>query len=122
MESMTCKSPAIEINMNAEKELPKAEQIIAEESQRFMQALNHRTTGPVIQQLRTQAQELKRDELQRLINKLESAGLDPAVNREIEKSFDRLINKLFIHHCLRYETTLRKVIGTGLLEAAQASV
>ena len=46
-----------------QKEWPKAKQIIAEETQRFMQAINHRATGPVIQRLREQAQELKQDEL-----------------------------------------------------------
>jgi glutamyl-tRNA reductase len=75
-----------------QKEWPKAKQIIAEETQRFMQAMNHRATGPVIQRLREQAQDLKNDELERLINKLQLG--DPSVKTEIEKSFDRLINKL----------------------------
>lgn len=100
-----------------QKELPKARQIIEEESERFMLAINHRATGPVIQQLRTQAQELKREELERLINKLELSQLDPAVNKEIEKSFDRLINKL-LHPPL---TSLRDDAADGhhkgLLEA-----
>ncbi len=77
-----------------QKEWPKAKQIIAEETQRFMQAINHRATGPVIQRLREQAQELKNDELERLINKLHLADLDPSARKEIEKSFDRMINKL----------------------------
>lgn len=77
-----------------QKELPKAQQIIAEESQRFIQASGHRATGPVIAQLRKQAQQLKEDELARLMNKLPLSELDPAAHREIEKSFDRLINKL----------------------------
>jgi glutamyl-tRNA reductase len=75
-----------------QKEWPKAKQIIAEETGRFMQAFNHRATGPVIQRLREQAQEIKSDELGRLINKLGPG--DDSVQREIEKSFDRLINKL----------------------------
>ena len=59
-----------------------------------MQALNHRATGPVIQRLREQAHDLKRDELRRLTNKLKVADIDPTMSKEIEKSFDRLINKL----------------------------
>lgn len=75
-----------------QKEWPKAKQIIAEETERFMRAFNHRATGPVIQRLREQAQDIKSDELERLMNKLQAS--DDASRREIEKSFDRLINKL----------------------------
>jgi glutamyl-tRNA reductase len=99
------------------KELPKAKQIIAEESERFMVALNHRATGPVIQQLRTQAQDVKRDELERLLNKLESSGLDPSVNKEIEKSFDRLINKLLHPPLSSLRDDAAEGHARGLLEA-----
>lgn len=78
-----------------QKEWPKAKQIIAEETQRFMQAINHRAAGPVIQRLRSQAQELKAEELARLLNKLQGSDVDSdAIAKEVEKSFDRLINKL----------------------------
>lgn len=76
------------------KEWPKAKQIIKEETERFLQAINHRATGPVIRRLRNQAQEIKSDELDRLINKLQLANGDQVAKKEIEKSFDRLINKL----------------------------
>lgn len=78
-----------------QKEWPKAKQIIAEETQRFMQAINHRAAGPVIQRLRNQAHELKAEELARLLNKLQGTNVDSdVVAKEVEKSFDRLINKL----------------------------
>jgi glutamyl-tRNA reductase len=77
------------------KEWPKAKEIITEETQRFMQAINHRATGPVIQRLRNQAQELKQEEMTRLLNKLQGSAADlDGVSKEVEKSFDRLINKL----------------------------
>lgn len=83
------------------REWPKAKQIIDEETGRFMQAINHRATGPVIQRLRNQAEEIKAEELNRLLNKLaasarlgESADNGETVAKEVEKSFDRLINKL----------------------------
>ncbi len=77
------------------KEWPKAKKIIDDETQRFIQAINHRASGPVIQRLRSQAQEVKQEELERLLNKLEGGQLDDAeVGKEIEKSFDRLVNKL----------------------------
>jgi glutamyl-tRNA reductase len=77
-----------------EKEWPKAQRIIYEETERFLHELNHRATGPVIKRLREQAQQIKRDELNRLLPKLEALGGEPAMNKEIEKSLDRLINKL----------------------------
>ncbi|MEM6688867.1 MAG: hypothetical protein AAF664_05535 [Planctomycetota bacterium] len=75
------------------KEWPKAKTIIEEETQRFMQAFGHRSTGPVIRRLREQAGSIRDEELERLISKLQ-LGSDDAMSREIEKSFDRLINKL----------------------------
>lgn len=77
-----------------EKEWPKAKRIIDEETERFFQQLNHQATGPVIRRLREQAQELKQEELDRLISKLHAMDVDGPATREIEKSFDRLTNKL----------------------------
>jgi glutamyl-tRNA reductase len=99
------------------KEWPKAKQIIVEETERFMQAINHRATGPVIQRLREQAQELKLDELQRLINKLNLDQQDPSVSREIEKSFDRLINKLLHPPLSSLRDDAAQGHRRGLLEA-----
>ncbi|MDV6032843.1 MAG: glutamyl-tRNA reductase [Phycisphaera sp. RhM] len=77
-----------------EKEWPKAQRIITEETQRLLVDLNHRATGPVIKRLREHAQQIKRDELERLLPKLRALGGEPAMQKEIEKSLDRLINKL----------------------------
>jgi glutamyl-tRNA reductase len=77
-----------------EKEWPKAQRIISEETQRLLTELNHRATGPVIKRLREHAQQIKQDELNRLLPKLKALGGDPAMHKEIEKSLDRLINKL----------------------------
>ena len=75
-----------------EKEWPKAERIIEEETTQFIADLNHRATGPVIKRLRAQADEIKNDELSRLFNKL--TGLDDRSQREIEHAFNRLVNKV----------------------------
>lgn len=77
-----------------EKEWPKAKKIIADETERFFNELNHRATGPVIRRLRTQAEEIKREEIGRLLNKLADADVNPTAIKEIEKSFDRVVNKL----------------------------
>ena len=101
--------------MAREKEWPAAERIIEEETTRFMADLNHRSTGPTIRRLRQRSNELKDEELRRLMNKL--GALDPAQQKEIERSFDRLVNKL-LHPPLE---SLRDQAETGehhgLLEA-----
>lgn len=75
-----------------QREWPKAKAIILEETERFIADLQHRSTGPVIRRLREQAEQLKRDELKRLIGRLQHGGAD--TEREIAQSFDRLVNKL----------------------------
>ncbi len=100
-----------------QREWPKAKEIIAEETKRFVQALNHRATGPVIQRLREQAQELKEDELQRLVNKLRLDEVDPSAKKEIEKSFDRLINKLLHPPLSSVRDDAAEGHQRGLLEA-----
>lgn len=75
-----------------EKEWPRAERIIEEETAEFMADLYHRTTGPTIKRLKQRAEEIKDDELARLLNKL--GQLETRQRDEIVRSFDRLVNKL----------------------------
>ncbi len=74
------------------KEWPRAQRIIEGETERFLTQWNHRLTGPAIRQLKASVDEIKHQELRRLLNKCED--LDPQVRGEIELSFDRLVNKL----------------------------
>ncbi len=76
------------------REWPKAKRIIEEETQRFLGELQHRTTGPVIQRLRDQADDIRNEEWIRLSNKLRQMNVPDDACREIEKSLDRLVNKL----------------------------
>jgi glutamyl-tRNA reductase len=86
-------SKACEANKTArQKEWPKAERIIEEETQRFMTELHLRSTAPTIKLLRERAEEIKSDELTRLLNKL--SEIEPRHREEIERAFDRLVNKL----------------------------
>jgi glutamyl-tRNA reductase len=75
-----------------EKEWPKAERIIEDETLRFMTDLHHRATAPTIRRLKQRADEVKDEELVRLLNKLQS--LDARSQGEITAAFDRLVNKL----------------------------
>jgi glutamyl-tRNA reductase len=76
-----------------EREWPKADRIIEEETARFMADLHHRATAPTIKRLKARADELKVEELTRLLNKLGPAT-DPKLASEIGTAFDRLVNKL----------------------------
>ena len=100
-----------------EQEWPKAKQIIAEETSKCVKALHHGATGPVIQRLREQAHDLKREELDRLINKLQLAEVDSSAVKEIEKSFDRLINKLLHPPLSSVRDDAAEGHSKGLLEA-----
>lgn len=77
-----------------QRQWPKAKKIIDEETQRFVADLHHRATGPVIQRLRDHADEIRREEWTRLSNKLSQMNIPQEAYPEIEKSLDRLINKL----------------------------
>ncbi|MFN3192448.1 MAG: glutamyl-tRNA reductase [Aureliella sp.] len=84
------------------KEWPKAQEIIADETKKFLAERIHRGSGITIKQLRERTDELKSQELSRLHGKLEARGLYQDLNgdmgeeikKELEKSFDRLANKI----------------------------
>ncbi len=74
------------------KEWPKAERIVKEETTRYIAEEAQRAMGPTIRRLKQQAQERKNEELNRLFNKL--GGIDQHVRNELERAFERLVNKL----------------------------
>ncbi len=100
-----------------EKEYPKAQQIIADETERLILAVNHRSTGPVIRRLRENAAGIKEEELKRLKNKLEQLNVDASVIQEIDKSFDRLTNKLLHPPLSSVRDDAAEGHQRGLLEA-----
>jgi len=75
-----------------EKEWPKAERIIEDETAKFMAELHHRATGPTIRRLKEQADRVKADELERLLKKL--PHLDDEAKSEITQTLGRVVNKL----------------------------
>lgn len=84
---------ACEANRRArEQELPQALKIIEEETERFMQQISRRATGPTIQRLKANADALRQAELERLLERL--PDLDERGREEIEYAFHRLVNKL----------------------------
>ncbi|MEM9365042.1 MAG: glutamyl-tRNA reductase [Planctomycetota bacterium] len=99
-----------------EKQWPKAKKIIDEEVNAFVSELGRRRTGPVIRQLREQAEQIKQTELERLMGKLNGAAGE-ATEREIEKAFDRLTNKLLHPPLASLRDDAAKGHSRGLLEA-----
>jgi glutamyl-tRNA reductase len=98
-----------------EREWPKAERIIEEETTRFMTELHHRATGPTIRRLKARADEVKVEELGRLLNKL--GGIDDRCRKEIERSFDRVVNKLLHPPLESLRDEAESGAPHGLLEA-----
>jgi glutamyl-tRNA reductase len=106
---------ACEANRQArEEQWPAAERIIEEETQAFLTAINHRTSGATIQQLKALAGELKEDEIARLQSKL---GLDERTTEEVRRSFERMINKLFHAPLQSLREEAAKGPTGGLLDA-----
>jgi glutamyl-tRNA reductase len=98
-----------------EKEWPKAQRIIEEETARFMAEWRHRATGPTIRRLRERSEEIKQEELARLLNKV--SDLDERSRREIILSFDRLVNKLLHPPLKSLREEAEQGAPHGLLEA-----
>ena len=98
-----------------DKELPAAERIIVEETDRFIADLRHRASGPVIQQIREQWRKPKEEELERLWNKL--PNLDESARDEIRQSFDRLVNKLLHPPLESLRDESRHGIPSAMLDA-----
>lgn len=92
-----------------EREWPRAQRIIDEETALFLSQLQARSTGPVIRQLRELAESIKEAELQRLLNRLQGPQLSEQHEAEIAQSFERLVNKL-LHSPL---TSLRDDAASG---------
>jgi glutamyl-tRNA reductase len=82
-------------NIQARKQQwPKAQQIVNQETIKFFAESTHRGSGSTIKQFRDQANQIKQEELEKLIPKLELHGLNSQSKKEVEKAFDRLVNKL----------------------------
>ena len=98
-----------------QQEWPKAERIIEEETARFMADLHHRATAPTIKRLKARADEVKTEELARLLGKL--GTLDAKAQAEIRNAFDRLINKLLHPPLESLRDEARAGAPHGLLDA-----
>lgn len=74
------------------KEIERARKIIDEETEKFMRDVYHRATGPIIKRLRELWHDIRREEMDALERKLQH--LDEADIQHIERTIERIINKL----------------------------
>jgi glutamyl-tRNA reductase len=98
-----------------QRELPAALGIIDEETSRFMGDLHHRSTAPVIEQLRAGWSETGDAELERLFRRLPM--LDAAARSEIRQSFERYAAKMLHPPLASLRSESRGGPPHGLLDA-----
>jgi len=97
------------------REIDKARHIIGEETERFMQAIYHQATGPIIKRLREDWNEIREDEVHRLFAKLEH--LDETDRQAIDRTIERIINKLLHPPLETLRDEARQGTPHGLLNA-----
>jgi glutamyl-tRNA reductase len=97
------------------REIEKAERIIHEESDRFLHEIYHQATGPIIKRLREEWHEVREAEVQRLFAKL--SHLDAKDREAIERSIERIVNKLLHPPLETLRLEAREGTPHGLLDA-----
>ncbi|MGI5832238.1 MAG: glutamyl-tRNA reductase [Thermoguttaceae bacterium] len=75
-----------------DREIPKALRVINQETESFLKNIRLRDSGELIGKLRRQWNNVKDEEVERLLNKC--GDLSPETKAEIRYAFDHLINKL----------------------------
>jgi len=98
-----------------QREMPAAQAIVDEETRRFMGDLHHRSTAPVIEQLRAGWSETGEAELDRLFRRLPTLG-DPE-RAEIRQAFERYAAKLLHPPLSSLRSESRSGPPHGLLDA-----
>ena len=97
------------------REIEQALEIIDEESERFMQEVYHRATGPIVKRLREQWIEVSDQELERLRTKL--GHLEEEDMGQVEQTVKRIVNKLLHPPLETLRDEARDGTPHGLLDA-----
>jgi glutamyl-tRNA reductase len=97
------------------KEIERAMAIIDDETERFMHDVYHQATGPIIKRLREEWHDIRRQEVDSLLSKL--SHVDDADRREIEKSIERIVNKLLHPPLKALRDEAREGTPHGLMDA-----
>ncbi len=107
---------ACEVNRRSrQREMPRALAIVDEEARRFMGDMHHRTTAPVIEQLRAGWTETGHAELDRLFRRL--PHLPDADRAEIRQAFERYAAKMLHPPLVSLRSESHSGPPHGLLDA-----
>jgi len=98
-----------------QREMPAALAIVEEETLRFVTDLHHRSTAPVIEQLRAGWSETAVAELERLFRRLPDLGEEERA--EIRQAFERYAAKLLHPPLVSLRSESRSGVPHGLLDA-----
>lgn len=97
------------------REIDHARQILSEELSRFMAEFHHRASGDVVSRLMEDWHAISKDELGRLFNKL--PHLSPKDREAIERTVDRIVNKLLHPPLTVLKDEAREGTPHGLISA-----
>ena len=97
------------------QEIVRALSIIENESDRFMQDVYHRATGPIVKRLREQWSDVSQKEMDRLRSKLSHLG-DADID-QVEQTVNRIVNKLLHPPLEALRDEARDGTPPGLLDA-----
>ncbi|HAA63068.1 MAG TPA: glutamyl-tRNA reductase [Planctomycetaceae bacterium] len=97
------------------QEIVRALSIIENESDRFMQDVCHRATGPIVKRLREQWSDVSQKEMDRLRSKLSHLG-DADID-QVEQTVNRIVNKLLHPPLEALRDEARDGTPHGLLDA-----
>ncbi len=96
-------------------EIARTRSIIRDETDRFMQDIYHKATGPIIKRLREQWSDISRQELEVLFRKLPDLG--DSDRESISRTVDRIVNKLLHPPLETLRDEAREGPPHGLLDA-----
>lgn len=99
------------------EEIRRAAAIIDEETASFLHDVYHQTSGPVVKRLREEWHTISRSELDQLFRKL--GHLEPGDREAIERSVERIVNKLLHPPLQTIREEAREGPPHGLLEAVR---
>ena len=96
------------------REVEKALSIVESETDKFMAALHHRATGPIVKRLREQWRTVVDQETARLFSRLPHLERD---RPEIERTIEQMVNKLLHPPLEVLRDEAREGTPHGLMEA-----
>lgn len=100
-----------------QSEVAKAREIIHEQTDRFLHEVYHRATGPVIQRLRANSEEISRTELDILYRRL--PHLSEEDRAAMDKAVHRIVNKLLHPPLETLRDEARSGTPHGMLDAVR---